>query len=183
MRFSAAFLDRDGTIIRDAGYVDDPAEVELAPGAAEAVSLLNARAVPVVIVTNQSGIGRGYYDEADFRAVQEEVERQLAMHGCAVDAVEHCPHAPDEPCGCRKPELGMHRAAAERLGVALEGALYVGDKVSDVLPAVRTGGTGYLLRSGHDTSDEDPPEGVRVADDLLAAVVDALGLEADGGDG
>ncbi len=177
MRYSAAFLDRDGTIIRDAGYVDDPADVELLPGAARAVSLLNARGVPVVVVTNQSGIGRGYYGEADFRAVQEEVERRLALHGCAVDAVEHCPHAPEEPCDCRKPDLGMHRAAAERMGVALEDALYVGDKISDVRPAVRTGGTGYLLRSGHEVSGE-PPEGVRVADDLLAAVVDALGLEA-----
>lgn len=182
MRYSAAFLDRDGTIIRDAGYVDDPADVELTPGAAEALSLLNARRVPVVIVTNQSGIGRGYYDESDFRAVEQEVERRLAMHGCAVDAVEHCPHAPEEACGCRKPELGMHRAAAARLGVSLEEALYVGDKVSDVQPAARTGGTGYLLRTGHEV-EEEVPDGVRVADDLLAAVVDALGLTAGDGDG
>lgn len=182
MQFSAAFLDRDGTIIRDAGYVEDPSDVKLVPGAAEAVSLLNARGIPVVIVTNQSGIGRGYYTEEDFRAVQEEVERQLAMHGCAVDAVQHCPHAPDEPCGCRKPDLGMHRAAADRLGVALEEALYVGDKVSDVLPAVRTGGTGYLLRTGHESPDQEPPEGVRWADDLLTAVVEALGLGAGEGD-
>ena len=182
MRYSAAFLDRDGTIIRDAGYVDDPADVELLPGAADAVSLLNARSVPVVVVTNQSGIGRGYYTEDDFRAVQEEVERRLAMRGCAVDAVEHCPHAPEEPCGCRKPELGMHRAAADRMNLSLEDALYVGDKVSDVLPAVRTGGTGYLLRTGHE-EDEEPPEGVRVADNLLAAVVDALEAGGEAGDG
>lgn len=182
MRYSAAFLDRDGTIIRDDGYVDDPGDVELLPGAAEAVSLLNARGVPVVVVTDQSGIGRGHYGEEDFRAVQEEVERRLAMRGCAVDAVEHCPHAPEEPCDCRKPDLGMHRAAADRMGLALGEALYVGDEVSDVEPAVRTGGTGYLLRTGHD-GDEPPPEDVRVADHLLAAVVDALGLEAGGGDG
>lgn len=183
MRYSAAFLDRDGTLIRDPGYVDDPADVELVPGAAEAVSLLNARAVPVVVVTNQSGIGRGYYDEEDFRAVQEEVERRLAMHGCAVAAVEHCPHEPDRDCGCRKPALGMHRAAADRLGVALEEALYVGDKVSDVLPAVRTGGTGYLLRTGQEVTEEEVPAGVRTADHLLAAVVDALELDREEPDG
>lgn len=182
MRYSAAFLDRDGTIIRDAGYVDDPADVELLPGAADAVSLLNARGIPVVVVTNQSGIGRGYYGEDDFRAVQEEVERRLALHGCALDAVEHCPHAPEEPCDCRKPDLGMHRAAAERMGFSLGDALYVGDKVSDVVPAARTGGTGYLLRTGHDGTEE-PPDGVRVADDLLSAVVDALGLGGGDDDG
>lgn len=181
MRYSAAFLDRDGTLIRDPGYVDDPTDVELVPGAAEAVSLLNARGVPVVVVTNQSGIGRGYYSEDDFRAVQEEVERRLAMHGCAVEAVEHCPHAPERDCGCRKPRLGMHRAAADRLGIALEDALYVGDKVTDVLPAVRAGGTGYLVGTGHDA--EDPPEAVRRAPDLLRAVLHALGLEGEGTDG
>lgn len=182
MRYSAAFLDRDGTIIRDAGYVDDPADVELLPGAAEAIALLNARGIPVVVVTNQSGIGRGYYGEDDFRAVQEEMERRLALNGCALDAVEHCPHAPEEPCGCRKPDLGMHRAAAERMGLSLGDALYVGDKVSDVEPADRTGGTGYLLRTGHEGTEE-PPEGVRVVDDLLAAVADALGLDGGADDG
>lgn len=183
MRYSAAFLDRDGTLIRDPGYVDDPADVELLPGAAEAVSLLNARAIPVVVVTNQSGIGRDYYDEEDFRAVQEEVERRLAMHGCAVEAVEHCPHAPERDCGCRKPALGLYEAAAGRFGLALDEALYVGDKVSDVLPALRTGGTGYLLRTGQDVSDEEVPDGVRRADHLLAAVVDALDPDREEPDG
>lgn len=181
MRYSAAFLDRDGTIIRDPGYVDDPADVELLPGVADAISLLNARSVPVVLVTNQSGIGRGYYTEDDFVAVQSEVERQLAMRGCAVEAVFHCPHDPESGCGCRKPALGMHREASEALGIELSEALYVGDKVSDVLPAVKTGGTGFLLRTGRQVTVE-VPEGVRTARDLLEAVRTALG-SGEGGDG
>lgn len=174
MRFSAAFLDRDGTLIRDDGYVDDPADVELLPGAPQAVALLNARSIPVVVVTNQSGIGRGYYSEADYRAVADAVARRLAMRGCALDAVHYCPHAPEESCGCRKPETGMHREAADRLGVDLGRALYVGDKVSDVKPALETGGTGYLLRTGREHDPGDVPDGVRVADDLLDAVTRAL---------
>lgn len=181
MRYSAAFLDRDGTIIRDPGYVDDPADVEILPGAAEAISLLNARSIPVVLVTNQSGIGRGYYTEEDFGAVQSEVERQLALRGCALDAVHHCPHDPDAGCGCRKPALGMHRRASEELGIDLSDALYVGDKVSDVLPAVRTGGAGFLLRTGREVRVE-VPDGVRTARDLLDAVRSALDGE-DGSDG
>lgn len=182
MRYSAAFLDRDGTIIRDHGYVDDPADVELLPGAAEAVSLLNSRSIPVVVVTNQSGIGRGYYTEADFRTVQDAVERALAMAGSALDGVYHCAHAPEEPCECRKPGLGMYREAAERLGIDLERALYVGDKVSDVRPALTTGGTGFLLRTGQATDPADVPDGVHVAAHLLDAVRRALELvpeEAD----
>lgn len=182
MRYSAAFLDRDGTLIRDDGYIDDPADVELIPGAPQAVALLNARSIPVAVVTNQSGIGRGYYSEADYRAVADVVERRLAMRGCALDAVHHCPHAPEEECGCRKPEIGMHRRAAERLGVDLGSALYVGDKVRDVEPALRTGGTGYLLRTGSRHDPREVPEGVHVADDLLHAVTRALGVASGSAD-
>lgn len=179
MRYSAAFLDRDGTIIRDDGYVDDPADVELIPGASQAVALLNARSVPVVVVTNQSGIGRGYYSESDYRGVADVVERELAMRGCALDAVHYCPHAPEEGCECRKPRLGMYREAADRLGVDLGRALYVGDKPSDVRPALETGGTGYLLRTGREHDPEDVPEGVSVAADLLQAVTEALELDPE----
>lgn len=178
MRFSAAFLDRDGTLIRDDGYVDDPEDVELIPGAAQAVALLNARSVPVVVVTNQSGIGRGYYSESDYRAVAGVVERKLAMRGCALDAVHYCPHAPEEGCACRKPAMGMYREAADRLGVDLGRALYAGDKTSDVRPALEAGGTGYLLRTGREHDPDRVPEGVEVADDLLEAVTRALGVDA-----
>lgn len=178
MRYSAAFLDRDGTLVRDTGYLDDPADVSLLPGAADAVSLLNARSIPVVVVTNQSGIGRGYYSESDFEAVQSAVERSLAMRGCALDAVHHCPHAPDEGCECRKPGLGLYREAADRLGADLSEALYVGDRITDVLPAGETGGTGFLVRTGQ-AEDGEVPDGVEVAEDLLRAVIRALGLEPE----
>lgn len=179
MRYSAAFLDRDGTIIRDTGYLSDPGGVELLEGAAEAIRLLNARAIPVIVVTNQSGIGRGYYSQADFEAVQREFDRQLAMLDAAVEAVYFCPHDPEggTECDCRKPGLGMYREAAERFGIALENALYVGDRPRDVLPALRTGGTGVLVEVGQQLGDEPVPEGVRVETSLLVAVRRALALE------
>ncbi len=174
-----AFLDRDGTIIRDRDYVDDPADVELLPRAAEAILRLNARAIPVAVVTNQSGIGRGYYSEADFRAVQREVERQLAFRGAAVDAAYHCPHAPDARCDCRKPGLALYRRAAERFGVRLGHAMFVGDKPHDVEPAVRAGGLGFLVRSGKPL-EGPPPPGCRVVGDLWEAVEAALGGSPEG---
>lgn len=181
MRYAAAFLDRDGTINRDAGYVDDPADVQILPGSAEAIALLNARSIPVVVVTNQSGVGRGLYSEADFDAVQAEIERQLALRSCALDAVYRCLHGPSEGCDCRKPALGLYRRAAREHGIELGRSLYVGDKISDVLPAVKLGGTGYLLRTGAEV-EVDVPEGVHVADDLLTAVRRALS-EAGRGSG
>lgn len=172
----AAFLDRDGTIIRDHGYVDDPLEVELLSGSGAAIARLNELGVPVVEVTNQSGIGRGLYGEEDFRAVQREVERQLAAAGGRLDGVFHCPHDPEvrPPCGCRKPALGMYRRAARRLGLELEGALYVGDRLSDVLPAKELDGTGILVLSGQTKDASQVEDRFHVAEDLRAAVAWAV---------
>lgn len=178
-RPSAAFLGRDGTIIRtpDEG-VSDPAEVELLPRAPEAIARLNARAVPVVVVTNQSGIGAGLYTMEDFRAVQAEMQRQLAVRGCAVDAVYYCPHGPEERCGCRKPALGMYEEAVRRLGgVPLDAAIFVGDRRRDVLPALRTGGRGFLLRGGRPVPEEEVPAGCEVVQDLWEAVERTVGAE------
>ncbi len=180
MRYSAAFLDRDGTLIVDRGYLGDPSGVELLPGAAQAVTLLNARAIPVYVVTNQSGIGRGRYTEEDFWAVHDEMERQLALRGAALDGVGFCPHDPRRApaCECRKPGLALYRELAEHRGISLADALFIGDRVRDVLPALRTGGTGFLVRSAGTEPGEEPPAGIRVAPDLWRAVSRALGRAA-----
>lgn len=179
--FSAAYLDRDGTLIRDVGYPSDPDRVELLPGAARAVRALNRAGVPVVVVTNQSGIGRGLLTEEEFRAVQAEAERQLAERGARVDAVRHCPHRPEEGCGCRKPKTGMHRDAAGELGVEPGEALYVGDRPGDVLPAERSGGTGLLLLSPGEPRPREVPASCRTASDLWSGVAELLGLDPGGG--
>jgi histidinol-phosphate phosphatase family protein len=179
VRPTAVFLDRDGTIIRDTGYPADPADVEIRGGAAEAVAFLNRASVPVIVVTNQSGIGRGMYDEEAFRAVQSEMERRLAAAGSRIDAVYHCPHAPDVGCECRKPALGLYRRASADLAVDLTGAVYAGDRARDVMPAFETGGTGLLVADESGRYDESTPEGCLRAPDLLTGLRCIMG-DSDG---
>jgi histidinol-phosphate phosphatase family protein len=169
----AVFLDRDGTIIHDAHYLADPAGVRLLPGAAEAVARLNAAGIPVIVVTNQSGIGRGYFSEADFRAVQARVEELLGAEGAKIDAVYHCPHSPDAepPCDCRKPGVGLFLRAAEEHGLDPARSWYVGDRLRDLAPVERLGGRGILVRPGAEHGEaERAPTHVAVVDGLLDAV-------------
>lgn len=169
----AVFLDRDGTVIVEADYLDDPAGVELVPGAGRAIRRLRDAGLAVVVVTNQSGIARGLYGLDDYRAVAARLDARLAELGAPVDGTYFCPHHPDftGPCACRKPGPGMYRRAARELDLALEGSWYVGDKPTDVLPALRFGGRGILLRTGHGADPEvRAPEGVERAADIVEAV-------------
>jgi len=168
---TAVFVDRDGTLIRDTGYVASPADVELLPGAGEAIRRLNEAGIPVIVVTNQSGIGRGYFDVSAFHAVQARLLELLSEAGAAVDATYYCPHAPEEGCECRKPGVGLYRAAASELGVETAGALYVGDSARDVQPAGALGGLGMLVAGeGGDYDGPVSSEVIRVPD-LLTGVL------------
>ncbi|MBT8462938.1 MAG: HAD family hydrolase [Gemmatimonadetes bacterium] len=166
----AVFLDRDGTLIRDTGYVADPDDVELLPRAADGLRLLNEAGVPAVIVTNQSGIGRGYFSLATFEAVQSRVESLLFAEGARVDGVYFCPHAPEEGCECRKPGLGLYRLAAAELGVEMAGALYVGDRARDVLPAQALTGMGMLVAGEGGEYDGPVPADVLRVPDLFTGL-------------
>lgn len=152
----AVFLDRDGTLIEDRHYLRDPAGVVLVPGVADAVARLNARGVPVVVVTNQSGIARGLLTEADYARVHARLVELLAGAGARVDAAYHCPHHPDVDgaCDCRKPGPALYERAAAELGLDLSRSLYVGDRWRDVAPALRAGGTGVLVPSPDTPADE-----------------------------
>jgi D-glycero-D-manno-heptose 1,7-bisphosphate phosphatase len=145
----AAFLDRDGTIIEDTGFVRDPAGVVLLHGAAEAIKRLNDAGWVVVVVTNQSGIARGLFTEKEYAAVAARVGEVLAARGARIDATWMCPHHPDVTgaCDCRKPGLKHYLAAAERFGIDFTKSVFVGDRLSDVEPARALGGTGILLRA------------------------------------
>lgn len=149
MKRAAAFLDRDGTIIRDTDFVGSPDEVELLDGAASAIRALNQAGIPAIVITNQSGIARGYFSRADYDRVQARLDELLRAAGARVDATYVCPHHPDitGPCECRKPGTLLFRQAAEELGLDLASSWYIGDKLRDVLPAKEFGGTGLLVRS------------------------------------
>ena len=168
----AVFLDRDGTVIHDAHYLSDPEGVRLLPGAAESIARLNRAGIPVILVTNQSGIGRGYFTEADFRRVQGKLIRLLAARGARLDAVYHCPHAPGigAPCGCRKPGVGLFERAAKEHGLDPARSWYVGDRVRDVAPAAKLGGHPILVRPAGEHAEEAVPEGVPVVGSLPEAV-------------
>jgi D-glycero-D-manno-heptose 1,7-bisphosphate phosphatase len=168
----AAFLDRDGTIIEEKHYIANPEDVVLVPGAAAGLRAFREAGFLLVIVTNQSGIARGLYHEADFEAVQRRLEEVLAAEGVAFDAVYHCPHHPDftGACDCRKPGPGMYEQARRNLGIDLAHSVYVGDKLNDVLPAERFGGLGILVASGYGVREaEGAPGWVQRAPDLAAA--------------
>lgn len=178
----AVFLDRDGTVIVEESYLDDPDGVHLVPGAADAMRRLRGAGFVLVIVTNQSGIARGLYSLSDYEAVAARLEEVLQGLGVAPDATRFCPHHPDRsgPCGCRKPDTGMHRSAAEELGIDLQASYYVGDKRTDVLPARALGGQGILVRTGYGAEQEaEVGDDVWVVDDLAAAA-DAILAEGRG---
>lgn len=174
----AVFVDRDGTIVAERHYLADPDGVELVPGALEALMDLKRAGYVLVTVTNQSGIARGLYTEDDYHAVAWRLDEVLAEGGLTIDRTEHCPHHPDVtgPCACRKPATGMYLRAAGDLGIDLAGSYYIGDKVTDVIPAIELKGQGILVRTGYGREHEASlPPGTWIADDLRAAADLILG--------
>ena len=175
----AAFLDRDGTIIVDVEFIARPEDVQLLPDAAAAIARLNAAAIPVVVITNQSGIARGYFSEAAYERVRDRVAELLAAGGAHIDATYHCPHHPDisGPCECRKPGTLLHRRAAADLGLDLTRSAGIGDRWRDIAPALELGGRGLLV--SHASTPPDERERARaeglLAPSLSAAVDDLLG--------
>lgn len=173
----AAFLDRDGTIIEDPGYLDDPEQVQLIPHAASAIRRLNEAGWTVVVITNQSGIARGYYTEADYEAVRAKVDDLLTQQGARIDAHYHCPHHPSvAPCDCRKPALKLYLDAIGRFGIDAEKSWCVGDKTTDVIPAIRLGAHGLLVRTGQGEANSvaGKEAGFESVPDLAAAVTRML---------
>ena len=159
---STIFLDRDGTILQPVPYLNDAAQVALLPGAAAGLRRLADAGRRLVVLTNQSGIGRGVIAPEELERVHARMESLLQARGVRLDGIFTCPHAPDAGCGCRKPAIGMARAAAERFGLDLTRSIVVGDAVVDIglarqlqVPAVLVlSGDGMLtLRSGTQPPD------------------------------
>jgi D-glycero-D-manno-heptose 1,7-bisphosphate phosphatase len=162
-RARAVFLDRDGTIVEDVGYISDPERVVLLPGAAEALAALGARGYRLAIVSNQSGIGRGYFGCEEARAVHERVVDELRRHGVELDDAQYCPHAPDDGCDCRKPLPGLLLRAARVLDVELGQSVMVGNAAVDV-EAGRAAGCRTILL-GADAAWPDVVERVEAWED------------------
>ncbi len=162
-------LDRDGTINVDKHYLADPDGLELLPGAVDGLKTLSQAGGVLCIVTNQSGIGRGYFDRETADAVNDRLVSMLKPYGIEFAHIAMCPHAPDEDCDCRKPKPGMALECARVTGLALESAFVIGDKLSDVGLAEGVSATGILIA---DTAPKAIPTAknlIEAADLILAA--------------
>lgn len=166
------FLDRDGTIIEEKGYLNDPEAVALIPGVTRAIRLLNHLRLRTVVVSNQSGVARGYFPVSVVEEINERLHSLLGEGGASLDGVYYCPHHPDDGCTCRKPEPGMLQVAAKELNIDLLSSYMVGDKADDIGAIHRVGGKGILVLTGYGTEElkawqGNPPD--FVAQDLLEA--------------
>lgn len=179
----AVFLDRDGTLNEDVGFVTDVGSLRLFPWAAEAVRLINAAGFRAIVLTNQSGIARGYLTEAEIAAIHEQLCRDLQAQGARLDAIYYCPHHPGatiaayrQACRCRKPLPGMVQRAEQDFHLDVTQSYFVGDKYLDVELAHAVGARGILVLTGYGRAEYEagrhlwprPPD--HIAPTLLEAV-------------
>jgi|LSQX01.2.fsa_nt_gb D-glycero-D-manno-heptose 1,7-bisphosphate phosphatase len=167
----AIFLDRDGVIIEEKGFVFEPDDVVLVDAAPEAIIRMSSMGLKIVVLTNQSGIGRGLFNEASYKKVLRRMVQLLKKSGASLDGVYHCPHAPWEGCDCRKPKPDLALKAAKDLGISLSRSFVVGDKRSDMELARTIGSKGILVRTGYGlrTEMEGNPVWDAVADSIVGA--------------
>ncbi len=142
-------LDRDGTINTERNYLARPEEVELFPGTLPGLRRLRALGLGLVVVTNQSGVGRGYFSAAALDAVHEHLTGLLGAGGVGLEGIYSCPHVPEAGCRCRKPEVGLALRAAEELAFDPARAFVIGDKACDIELGRRLGATTFLVRTGY----------------------------------
>lgn len=140
-----ALIDRDGTIIVDKVYLRDPDGIEFTPGAIEGLRLLRDAGFALVLITNQSGIARGYFDLATLERIHDRLKSMLAAEGLELEAIYFCPHGPDDGCDCRKPKPGMIRRAMRDLGFGPTEAVVIGDSDADMGAAAAAGVTGLRV--------------------------------------
>jgi D-glycero-D-manno-heptose 1,7-bisphosphate phosphatase len=182
----AVFLDRDGTMIEEAGYLSSLDAVKWYPGTKDSIRLLNRAGFLVCVITNQGGIGLGLFDEGFVQRVHASMEAELAASGAGIDGWYYCPHHPNatipglkSPCACRKPGRAMIDAACRDHGIDLSRSWVIGDRDVDVRMAAAVGARGILVTTGHGARDlaqlgRALPDGTLVARDLTEAVAEVL---------
>jgi len=182
----AFFLDRDGVIVEDVHYLSEPCRLSLIPGSAEAIAHLNRNGIPVIVVTNQAGIARGYYPSSRVDETHDRLSSLLELHNAHIDRYYYCPHHPTEGsapylgnCECRKPRPGMLLKAAAEMGLDLSRSYMVGDRLSDLEAGVNAGCRAILVRTGYGRAvscslDGDELAKIFVADNLFEAIMFCL---------
>ena len=190
MRRRAIFMDRDGTLLHEVGYVNHLDRVRLLDGSAQALRRVNASGFQAILITNQAGVARGYFPETLVEDVHDHLRALLAEEGSRLDGIYYCPHHPEvgatpyrQDCACRKPKPGMLRRASEEMGIDLASSYVVGDTIKDIEAGHRVGARTVLVLTGYGKG-ELRIHGARwdvrphhVAADLLEAVQWILGEE------
>ena len=169
MENRAIFLDRDGTIARDVHYCQRPKDFELLPTVPEAIKLLNEHGFKVVVITNQSGVARGYFTEETLAQIHKKMIEELAKHGAKLDGIYYCPHHPDQGCSCRKPKTVLFHKAAKEFDIDFSLSYVVGDTQMDIDAGKALGCKTILLTTGPTEGNDviDSPD--YTANDLLEA--------------
>lgn len=169
-------IDRDGTINVEKHYLSDPDQLELIPGAGAAIRALNLAGLGVVVITNQSGIARGYFDMARLRSIHNRLHQLLTAQSARIDGIYVCPHGPDDDCTCRKPLPGMVEQAMAEHGFDPAASFVIGDKEVDVELGLAVGATTFLVRTGHGAKYVAGTKAHHVVDDLPAAAAIILDM-------
>jgi len=190
------FIDRDGTVNEEVGYLDDLDRLRLIPGAARGIRLLNEAGLVTILVSNQSGVARGYFPESRVKEIHAGLARMLGAEGARLDAIYYCPHHPDfgppglrVACNCRKPRTGMIARGVEEFGLDAARSYVLGDKLTDIACARAAGSIGVLVQTGYGRGERDsnPERGPVVPDhdaaDLLEAATWIISREGREGAG
>jgi D-glycero-D-manno-heptose 1,7-bisphosphate phosphatase len=164
-------LDRDGTIIVERHYLSDPRQIEFLPGAVRGLRQMFAVGLGLVVVTNQSAVGRGFFGEAHLDLIHRQLDELLKAEGIHLDGIYFCPHTPEDDCSCRKPRPGLIERAAKELDFDLQASFVIGDKPADIELGRQVRATTFLVRTGYGAEFVDDPavNPDYVADDLAAA--------------
>jgi D-glycero-D-manno-heptose 1,7-bisphosphate phosphatase len=175
-------LDRDGTIIVERNYLSDPRQVELISGAASGLRQLREMGLGLVVITNQSAVGRGFFEEARLDLIHQRLKELLVAEGVHLDGIYVCPHRPEEDCLCRKPRPGLLELAAQGLDFDPQACFVIGDKVCDIELGQTVGATTFLVRTGYGArvAMERATQADYVVEDLLEAAHLIQRLVVDG---
>lgn len=164
-------LDRDGTMIVERHYLSDPGQVELVPGAARSLRQLRDMGLGLVVITNQSAIGRGFFDEARLALIHQRLRELLGAEGVQLDGIYFCPHTPQDDCLCRKPRTRLLELAAKELDFEPQACFVVGDKACDIELGQRVGATTLLVRTGY--GDQVAEEGTATPNYIVSDLLEA----------
>jgi D-glycero-D-manno-heptose 1,7-bisphosphate phosphatase len=148
-RIKMVLIDRDGTLIVNKHYLDNPEDIEFYPGVINSIKKLNSAGIKVVVITNQSGIGRGLFSLTTLQKIHDEMILQIESGGAKIDSIFFCPHKPEDGCECRKPNIGMMVEASVMFGIDLSHATIIGDSEADIKAGTRAGCTPILVLTGY----------------------------------